>query len=111
VYGGSAAKVNINTAPREILAVLLTGVQAGAGKVDVAEIEGRRQEEPYDNVSELGLEQVADVKSTYFRVAAVGQVGVVRKRVVAVLQRGGEGSAGGQGGQGAAPKIVYLKVE
>ena len=112
VYGDN--KVNLNTAPPEVLVALLTGLQGSSGNIDVSEIEARQKEQPFEKVEDFpvqvtDLANVADVKSTHFRVVAVGQVGVVRKRVVAVLHR--EGGQGGTNGQGAAPKIVYLKVE
>jgi hypothetical protein len=33
------------------------------------------------------LPKVADVKSTYFRVESVGVIGVIQKKIIAVLKR------------------------
>jgi type II secretory pathway component PulK len=50
-----------------------------------------------------GTGQVAGVNSAYFRVEAQGEVGGrIKKKIVAVLQRGG---------QQALPNVVYFKVE
>lgn len=108
------AKVNINTANEYVLEALLLGVQGGSAGVGalVTEIIAMRQEEPFATVSDVSqlipdsgvqsrLEEVADVKSVYFRVESVGRVDVVEKRAVVVFKRGGQ--------DGLTP--LYFKVE
>jgi type II secretory pathway component PulK len=89
--------VNVNTASAEVLKALIAGVQPGSSGADAAvqEIMAKRQEKQFKNLTEavqgtkLGaaLNNVADVKSTHFRVESVGVVGVVQKKIVAVLKR------------------------
>jgi general secretion pathway protein K len=91
------ARVNLNTATPEVLTALIAGMQPdnSAAQALAEEIVARRQEKQFNTRGEavqgtnLGqaLDLVADVKSTYFRVESVGVVGVVRKKIVAVLQR------------------------
>ena len=92
------ARVNLNTAAPEVLTALIAGLQPGnsaAAQAIVQEIVARRQAKQFASVNEavqgtnLGraFGRVADVKSTYFRVESVGVVGIVRKRIVAVLKR------------------------
>jgi type II secretory pathway component PulK len=115
VYG---TKVNLNTALPEVLRALLTGLQGTSGSADavVTEIEAQRQEKPIENLNEISgfdssrLGEVADVKSTYFRIISTGRIGVIRKRVIAVLKRGAAGAENPNGQQSTA-QFEYLKVE
>jgi type II secretory pathway component PulK len=99
--GSLTAKVNVNTAAPEVLKALIAGVQAGVqaarGSAEgvVEEIIAKRQEKKLKNLSDAvqeanlrrALGNVADVKSTHFRIEAVGVVGIVQKKIVAVLKR------------------------
>jgi type II secretory pathway component PulK len=99
--GSQAAKVNVNTAFSEVLKALIVGVQDGAQTARsnaegvVEEIVAKRQEKKFKNLSEAvqdaglrrTLSNVADVKSTHFRIESVGVVGIVQKKIVAVLKR------------------------
>jgi len=108
------AKVNVNTAPPEVLQILLAGLVDSPSGVTryVEEIVATRQKEQYKDLQEVKkvfpsadmgskLELVADVKSTHFRVISTGMIGVIQKRVVAVLHRD----------QQETLSLVYLKVE
>jgi type II secretory pathway component PulK len=108
------AKVNVNTVSPEVLQILLAGlVDSPSGVTNyVEEIVATRQKEQYKNLQDVKkvfpsadmeskLEHVADVKSTHFRVMSTGMVGVIQKRVVAVLKRD----------QQETLSLVYLKVE
>jgi len=87
----------VNTASAEVLKALIAGVQQGssAAESDIQDILAKRQEKQFKNLTEavqgtnLGtaLNNVADVKSTHFRVESVGVVGVVQKKIVAVFKR------------------------
>ena len=55
------------------------------------------------------LSKVADVKSTYFRVESVGVVGIVQKKIVAVLKRPPQQAI--QANQANQSTILYFKVE
>jgi type II secretory pathway component PulK len=99
------SRVNLNTATPEVLTALIDGVQqsgssrtrqsSSAAEAIVQDIVARRQAKQFKTLSEAvaganlgpGLNQVADVKSTFFRVESVGVVGVVHKKIVAVLRR------------------------
>jgi type II secretory pathway component PulK len=103
------ARVNLNTANAEVLQALISGLQGGSSSADAVEqILVRREEEQFTNVSEVrelvpeadGLESVASVQSSFFRVESVGTVGPIRKRVVAILRRSGQNT-----------EMVYFKVE
>jgi type II secretory pathway component PulK len=111
---GQEAKVNVNTASPEVLQILLAGlVDSPSGVTNyVEEIVATRQKEQYKDLQEVKkvfpsadvgskLEHVADVKSTHFRVISTGMIGVIQKRVVAVLERDQPGTL----------SLVYLKVE
>jgi type II secretory pathway component PulK len=108
------AKVNVNTVSPEVLQILLAGlVDSPSGVTNyVEEIVAARQKEQYKDLQEVRkvfpsadveskLGRVADVKSTHFRVISTGMIGIIQKRVVAVLQRDQQGT----------PSLVYLKVE
>jgi general secretion pathway protein K len=110
-YGmDQAAKVNVNTAPPEVLQILLAGLYEESTMTKVVEeIVAKRQEKQFDDLKQVKdliikdadrLELVADVKSTYFRVISTGMIGVIQKRVVAVLKRDQQETT-----------MVYLKVE
>ena len=102
--GSQAAKVNVNTAFSEVLKALIVGVQDGAQTARsnaegvVEEIVAKRQEKQFKNLNEAvpdanlrrALGSVADVKSTHFRIESVGVVGIVQKKIVAVLERGSQ---------------------
>jgi general secretion pathway protein K len=91
------ARVNLNTATPEVLTALIAGLQPdnSAAQTVVQDIVARRQEKQFRTLNEAvqgtnlrqALGRVADVKSTHFRVESVGVVGVVRKKIVAVLKR------------------------
>ena len=107
--GQEGAKVNLNTATAEVLQALLSGLQGGGGSLDAVEqILVQREEEQFASVSAVqeiipevtDLDAVADVRSSIFRVEAVGVVGPIRKRVVAILQRTSQNT-----------EMIYFKVE
>ena len=111
VYGDRDAKVNLNTADTDVLLALFDGLQAGVATELVEEIDVKRQEEPFndlqavndlipDNTVRQQLQQVADVKSQFFRVESLGRVGDIQKKVVAVIQR-----------QSTTTTMVYFKIE
>jgi type II secretory pathway component PulK len=121
------AKVNVNTASPEILKALVAGVQGGAqtsrssAESVVEEIVTKRQEKQLTKLDEAvsdsnlrtALSPVADVKSTYFRIESVGVVGIVQKKIVAVLKRDSQ-SANPQNPANLAAKSMtplYFKVE
>lgn len=141
----SQARVNLNTASLEVLLALFTG--AAQGNVSVtrdtfeALLKKRLEGDQFADVNSAlealqgfpptartALTNVAAVTSSYFRVESEGHVGVVKKRVVAVIQR----TATAQAPQPTQPpsparrpqptqpppeqsrpptKIVYFKVE
>jgi len=120
------AKVNVNTAPPEVLQALIAGVQAGVatarGSAEgiVEEIVAKRQEKKLKNLNEAvqdanlrrTLGNVADVKSTHFRIESVGVVGIVQKKIVAVLKRDSQ-SANPRNPANPANQMtmLYFKVE
>jgi hypothetical protein len=60
------------------------------------------------------IDQVADVKSTYFRIESQAVIdGLIKKKIVAVLKRGASGGLGGgaPGSAAGAFTMVYFKVE
>lgn len=116
------AKVNLNTAAPEVITALIAGLQPGnSAAVAIAEeIVARRQKKQFATLAEAlqgtnlsqVLSQVADVKSTYFRIESVGVVGVVHKKIVAVLQRPQPpGQPPGRQLSANAPNMFYFKVE
>ena len=84
-----------------MLKALITGVQTGvqtsrsSAEGVVEEIIAKRLEKKLKNLNEAVqdaslrgvLGSVADVKSTHFRIESVGVVGIVQKKIVAVLKR------------------------
>jgi len=102
-------KININTAPKEVLLALHEDID----EESVNEIIERRAEEPFESVDEVkkissnledifkpkdgkkGIGNLIDVKSNYFKIVAHGTVNNVTKTIEAVVYRdskpGGEG--------------------
>ena len=116
-------KVNVNTASPEVLKALIVGVQDGAARSSaesiVEEIVARRQEKKLKNLSEVlrganlpDLNRVADVKSTHFRIESVGVVGIVQKKIVAVLKRDAQqANQANLANQASQTPMLYFKVE
>jgi type II secretory pathway component PulK len=117
------ARVNVNTASAEVLKALITGVQPGRSNADaeVQEIVAKRQDKQFKTLNDMPLQdgnlrtalrKVADVKSTYFRVESVGVVGIVQKKIVAVLKRASQQPIQpNQLTQSNQSSILYFKVE
>jgi general secretion pathway protein K len=94
-------KVNVNTAPAMVLAVLSDGLSGAPGIVDRL-VETRATEvfqspkELYDSVTDLqgALGQYGTgfvtFNSTYFRLEAVGEIGDVRRGIVELVKRDGK---------------------
>jgi type II secretory pathway component PulK len=120
-----AAKVNVNTASPEVLKALIIGVQDGVqtarSSVEgvVEEIVAKRQEKKLKNLNEVvqgatltALGNVADVKSTHFRIESVGVVGIVQKKIVAVLKRDAQqANQANLANQANQMPMLYFKVE
>jgi type II secretory pathway component PulK len=120
-----AAKVNVNTASPEVLKALIVGVQDGVQPARssiegvVEEIVAKRQEKKLKNLNEVvqgatltALGNVADVKSTHFRVESVGVVGIVQKKIVAVLKRDSQqATRANLTNQANQMTMLYFKVE
>jgi len=122
--GNQTAKVNLNTAPAEVIKALFAGAvpERGSTDAEVEELVAKRQDKKLkslnDAVSDQNLRtklgQVADVKSTHFRIESVGVVGVVQKRIVAVLKPYGAQQSSPAGAQPAPVNrttMLYFKVE
>ena len=124
--GSQAAKVNVNTASPEVLKALIAGVQTGAQTTRsnaegiVEEIVAKRQEKKLKNLNEAvqdanlrrALGSVADVKSTHFRIESVGVVGIVQKKIVAVLKRDAQpANRANLTNQANQMTMLYFKVE
>jgi hypothetical protein len=85
----------------------------------VEEIVAKRQEKKLKNLNEVGpgvnltdLGRVADVKSTHFRVESIGVVGIVQKRIVAVLKRDAPpANRASLTNQANQMTMLYFKVE
>jgi hypothetical protein len=86
----------------------------------VEEIVAKRQEKKFKNLSEAvqdaglrrTLSNVADVKSTHFRIESVGVVGIVQKKIVAVLKRNAPQATPANLATPAQPMtMLYFKVE
>jgi hypothetical protein len=117
----------VNTASPEVLKALIAGAQdgvqtaRGSSNPDsvVEEIVSKRQEKKLKNLNEAlqganltRLNSVADVKSTYFRVESVGVVGIVQKKIVAVLKRDAQqANRASLTNQANQMTILYFKVE
>jgi general secretion pathway protein K len=95
----NALKVNINTAPAEVLYALSDGMLADPGVVD--RLIATRDTAPFTAPSEAlsnvtGLEQALgggkdflDTNSAYFRLEGVGEVDEVRRGIIEVVKRDG----------------------
>jgi type II secretory pathway component PulK len=119
------AKVNVNTAYPEVLRALIAGVQTGGQTTRsnaegvVEEIVAKRQEKKLKNLNEVvqgadltALGRVADVKSTHFRIESVGVVGIVQKKIVAVLKRDAQqANRANLTNQAHQMTMLYFKVE
>ncbi len=118
------AKVNLNTAPPEVLTALiagLKGIRAEAAVPQAQEIIAQRQAKQFTSLPNVGvsnLNTVADIKSTYFRIESVGVVGVVHKKIVTVLKRPQQQATRPAATRPAAtqlavtqPNMLYFKVE
>lgn len=114
----TGGRVNLNTVSPEVLRAIITGAQpnrSGSAEAEADDIVARRQEKQFKSVNEAipdatlrtALGNVVDVKSTHFRVESVGTLGIIQKKVVAVLKR--PQTTGGLGGNQMT--IVYFKVE
>ncbi|MFV1951735.1 MAG: type II secretion system minor pseudopilin GspK [Nitrospinota bacterium] len=99
-----AGKININTASRRVLESLCYEPEM----VDVNEIIGHQEEEPFENISQIKdfigcYNEIVDmiaVRSDYYSVDAKGEVNGIRKRILAVLKKDTD-----------KIKIIYWKVE
>jgi general secretion pathway protein K len=92
-------KVNINTAPAEVLYALSDGMLADPGIVD--RLIATRDTAPFESANEAlknvtGFQEALgdgkdfiDTDSPYFRIEAVGEIGDVRRGVVEVVKRDG----------------------
>jgi type II secretory pathway component PulK len=119
------AKVNVNTAYPEVLRALIAGVQTGGQTTRsnaegvVEEIVAKRQEKKLKNLNEVvqgadltALGRVADVKSTHFRIESTGVVGIVQKKIVAVLKRDAQqANRASVTNQANQMTMLYFKVE
>jgi len=104
----SSGKVNLNTAPREVLVALSAGTDAATvGAIDNAaadELIEYRAEHPFGKASDVGnvsplfrnlytkgrhFRDIVDVKSAYFHVRSTGDVGGTVRTVDAVGFRSG----------------------
>ena len=92
--------INVNTASAEVLKALIAGGPSSNSTAEAAvqDILAKRQEKQLKDLNDLNdtvrdtnlkarLNQVAGTKSTHFRVESVGVVGIVQKKIVAVLKR------------------------
>jgi type II secretory pathway component PulK len=103
----SSGKVNVNTAPKEVLTALSAGtIAAEAGAIDNAAadrlIEYRR-EQPFERLTDIKkvspffenlysktvFSTLVDVKSTYFHVRSTGNVGGTVRTIDAIGLRSG----------------------
>lgn len=98
----SSGKVNLNTAPKEVLMSLSAGTDmAGFGAIDsksADEIIAYRTDHPFTDVSQLGnvspflgdlisrtlIKTIVDVRSTYFHVRSSGNVGGTVRTIDAI---------------------------
>ena len=118
--------MNVNTAYPEVLKALIAGVQTGVQTTSsnaegiVEEIITKRQEKKLKNLNEAvqdanlrrALGSVADVKSTHFRIESVGVVGIVQKKIVAVLKRDAQqANRANLTNQAQQMTMLYFKVE
>jgi general secretion pathway protein K len=92
-----AFKVNVNTAPAEVLYALSAGLTADPGVVN--RLIAARREQPVTSLSELkdvtgfmealgaANQDLLDVQSSYFRIEAVGEVNDVARGIVTLVGR------------------------
>ncbi len=102
----SSAKVNINTAPKEVIMALSAGSIAGAGEIGPAEADqliAYRRDHPFRSVSDIKnvspffadlygktlLQNYIDVRSTVFHVRSIGTVAGTARTVDAIGLRSG----------------------
>ena len=126
---GNQTMVNVNTASPEVLIALINGAlssptagrqcRSNAESV-VEEIVAKRREKKFKNLNDAvsdaclrtTLGKVAGVASTYFRIESVGVVGIIQKKIVAVLKRDAQqtnqANAANQANQ---MTMLYFKVE
>jgi type II secretory pathway component PulK len=122
-YGDSTAgaRVNINTASEAVLRAITDNEACVAEEILprrgvsfegqlISSPEGPFQDTPNglcDGVLRQGAVDILGVTSSHFRVEAVGEVGgLIKKKIVAVFSRSGQGNQTGGG-----PQMVYFKVE
>ena len=121
-----APKVNVNTASPEVLKALIDGAptvgQTTRSSTEgvVEEIVAKRQEKKLKSLNEAvqdaslrsSLGSVADVKSTYFRIESIGVVGIVQKKIVAVLKRDSQSpNPRNPANPAKQMSMLYFKVE
>ena len=94
---GGRLRVNVNTAPPEVLYALSEALAAEPGIVD--RLIAARREKPFSSPSELrdipglaealgsGLDDFIDTKSAYFRIEAVGAVNDVARGILTTVKR------------------------
>lgn len=104
--GGTPPKVNLNTADPVVLHALIDGLNGIRNCVE-EDILSKRQQEQLQSINEFvtackapTLGQFAGVSSTYFRIEALGQVGAVQKKAVAVVKRANKRAT-----------MAYFKIE
>jgi general secretion pathway protein K len=103
--------VNVNTAPREVLAAIVG--KSGAESLDA--LVADRTRKPFTTIAEfrarlpdgaaLASDVALSVKSNYFYVTIEARQGATRSHARALLRRGGGG------GDGVKPAIVWQVVE
>ncbi|MBI3769952.1 MAG: type II secretion system minor pseudopilin GspK [Deltaproteobacteria bacterium] len=100
VLPSDAVKVNVNTAPAEVLYALSEGLTADPGVVD--RLISTRREHPFASPTEVGpnvsgftqaittseIEEFVGTTSAYFRIDAVGEVNDVARGIVTIVSRG-----------------------
>jgi hypothetical protein len=100
----------------------MAGVQSARSSTEnvVEEIVAKRQEKKLKTLNEAvqdtnlqrDLGSVADVKSTHFRIESVGVVGLVQKKIVAVLKRDAQqANPANLANQAHQMTMLYFKVE
>jgi len=105
------AGVNINTAPREVLKAIINDAAA------VDEILARREQGPFNNPSAaffglnvpIGLQQLFNRSSRYYRLEASAVVNGVGKTIRALVRRDGPRRQSGQ--SGLAWSLAFLEWE
>jgi general secretion pathway protein K len=113
-------RINVNTAPAEVLYALSDGLTADPGVVD--RLIAARRLTPFTNVT-TDLAEVTgftealgrntgllDIVSPYFRIDAVGQVNDVARGIVTIVGRGGSGNRTSIKRLTWAPSIANLSL-